>query len=210
MNKESPNDATLMAYNHDIEGYISHTPTHFGAEHKALLFWLDRALSSLPSKDSPILEIGSGTGRDARYIEEKGFKVMRSDGSHSFVELLRQKDKDALELNILYDELPPGYTMIYANAVFPHFTARECEHLFKKIYNYLPNHGLFVFNSKQGEGHIWTTEKLKEKRYIHYWDPAVLVDLLIEIGYKVEYFNQNTPGDLSSHTWTHLILRKIA
>jgi SAM-dependent methyltransferase len=204
----SPNDATLAAYNHDVSGYINNTPQDYGKEHQTLLLWIDMALSLLP-KHEMILEIGSGTGRDATYIEEKGYKIMRSDGARSFVKLLQENGNTALDFNVLYDSIPKGYSMVFANAVFPHFTEVECKYIFKKIYDYLPKYGLFVFNAKQGKGYVWTEEKLKEKRYIHYWQPGELVDLLKEIGFEVAYFNHDTPGDLTSHTWTHLVLRKL-
>lgn len=52
-----------------------------------------------------VLEIGSGSGRDARELEQRGLSVRRTDVSQGFVDLLRTDGFEADQLDPLTDDL---------------------------------------------------------------------------------------------------------
>lgn len=52
-----------------------------------------------------VLEIGSGGGRDARELEQRGLSVRRTDVSQGFVDLLRTDGFEADQLDPLTDDL---------------------------------------------------------------------------------------------------------
>jgi SAM-dependent methyltransferase len=90
------NEITLQSYNQHIKEYVAGTPK--SVIHGMFKDWIDRALANI-SKGSSVLELGSGFGRDADYIESKGYKVVRTDAAQGFVDLLKKQGHEALSLN---------------------------------------------------------------------------------------------------------------
>src|SRR4051812_23652083 len=76
------NDQTIQAYNDNAEAYIDSMSPDIQGDVKT---WIDRALKLLP-KGSEIIELGSGAGREADYIETRGYKVIRTEAAPRFVE----------------------------------------------------------------------------------------------------------------------------
>jgi SAM-dependent methyltransferase len=205
----SENSETLQSYESKAKLWMSQTPSTYDDRHKPLLKWIDSALSSLPL-DAKILEIGSANGRDANYIEKRGYVVERTDAALAFVSYLKGKGHDAKKLNILEDELDSEYDLVFANAVFPHFTPEDTRIALGKIHRALKPGGLLALNVKQGDNQTWVDEKLGDdnKRFIFQWKLADLFTLLDKCGYRLVYSSQDSPGDLASHTWAHLVVKK--
>ena len=165
-----------------------------------------KALSYL-STNAEILELGSGSGRDAIFMEKLGYKVIRSDGATGFVNHLRGQGFDALKIDALRDPIPLS-DMVFANAVMPHFNKNDAIIVMTKIFNSLRPGGILAINTKQGQGETWINEKLKTRRYVYYWQPAQLRTTVKKLGFKTLYYTKDLTGDLKTHTWTHLILQR--
>ena len=82
------NQKTIESYENGIDQYIQHAPNKRGGPVED---WIDKSLEGI-EKDVSILELGSGYGRDAEYIEAKGFSVEKTDVAQGFVDILKQKD----------------------------------------------------------------------------------------------------------------------
>jgi SAM-dependent methyltransferase len=151
----------------NVETYIKHAPTEVSGISKQ---WIDALLSLLP-KNSGILDIGSGTGRDADYMEDKGFRVTRTDKEPGFVEFQKTKGKQVLPQNVLYDEMgkPESFDAIFANAVLLHFTEDELETIFNIITKCLKKGGFFAFSLKQGDN-ITLPTPTEGSQYFRYWE----------------------------------------
>lgn len=201
------NDETIKVYNDDLESYIEGTPQDYQENHRPLLRWINTTLQMIPP-GSKILEIGSGTGREARYIASKGFDITLSDGAESFVKYLRKLSHKTIQLNVINDPIVEKYDMILANAVVSHFTPQDLQIVIKKIYNALNDDGIFAFSTKQGTGERWVNEKFHLKRYIHLWKPAEIKKIAEDAGFKVVFFEHDIPGDLQSHTWINISVQK--
>lgn len=181
------NEVTLDSYNKRVQEYILGTPAVVSGSFKE---WIDVILSCL-SRDSKILEVGSGFGRDADYIESFGFKVERTDATESFVTFLREQGRFARRFNILTDPFEDQYDLIFANAVFLHFTPVELEIVLQKIHSSLKNNGILAFSVKKGEGEEWTSEKLGEPRYFCYWDRDRMIFLLKKVGLEIVHIHED-------------------
>src|SRR5690348_18508311 len=83
------NQITLGSYELGVEPYVANTAAEVSGLFKE---WIDKTLS-LVTKKASILEIGSGFGRDARYIESKGYSVERTDATKGFIELLEKRSE---------------------------------------------------------------------------------------------------------------------
>lgn len=205
--KISSNEMTLRAYDADISSYLKYTPAAYDISHHLLVKWINESIDRCP-EGGRILEVGSGSGRDALYIQSRGYDITCSDAASGFINHLRTLPLKTLEFDLLNDEVPEGYSMIFANAVFPHFTKNETAEAIRKIYSALPKGGVFAFNVKQGSGSLWITEKFMHKRYMQFWKPGDIAQLAAKVGFKIVYKKTDLPGDLKTHTWTHLVLEK--
>ena len=120
---QNSNQITLDSYEKGYTLYAQNTPTELSENIKQ---WVDETLSFL-APNAAILEIGSGFGRDAAYIETKGFQVQRTDAVLGFVDSLQAQGHPAFSFNLLTDPFPQSYDLIFANAVFLHFNPQELE-----------------------------------------------------------------------------------
>jgi hypothetical protein len=77
-----PADATLAAYQSRVQEYLraSALPA------SELIAYLDQFAGL--ARPGPVLEIGSGPGWDAGYLEDHGVRVLRTDATPAFVALL--------------------------------------------------------------------------------------------------------------------------
>ena len=111
----------------DVEETISHYDEI--ARHYATLIddeppeWIADALGRLRAwvvPDAPILEIGSGVGRDANWLEARGTQVRRTDATPEFREIQRERGHHVDLLNVVSDDLGGPYGGALAMAVLMH------------------------------------------------------------------------------------------
>jgi len=202
----TPNELTIAAYDRNVQSYLDHTSQAY-KPHSHLQAWIDAALSRLAPQSS-VLEVGSATPRDARYIRSHGFTVQCSDATPHFVEYLKAQGEPAFILNLLTDPLPPGYDMIFANAVIQHFTREDLPAIFQKIHTALGDRALFAFSTKTGSGETWVTEKFEDERYICFWQPDELEALTRQTGFEIVYA-ETALGDCSDYDWRMIVAQKV-
>lgn len=198
------NRDTIAAYNNGIEEYYNLSPQKVSGHIKT---WIDSALSGLP-KDSKLLEIGSGTGKDAVYINSLGYKLKLTDASQGFVDYLQQQGMDAVTFDVLEDDFNDKYDLIFADAVMLHFADIELEKIFKKVWSALLPKGRFALTVKKGDGEFTEDKKLGMLRYFHLWQPEQLIDKLEDSGFSLT-FNEiadDKRGDKPS--WILIIAEK--
>ena len=207
--QDNPNDITLKSYNEDLAEYINHTPQEYLPHHAPLLRWINTTLGLLTT-NANIFEIGSGTGREARYMLERGYGVTCSDSAPGFVKYLLDHGLQAIRFNALRDDLPGNFALILANAVIPHFSRQDLSNVLGKFHDALPDNGLIALSAKQGQGETWISEKNVGIRYVCYWQPEDLASMISEHGFEVVFMEQGIPGDLPQHVWINLTARKIS
>jgi SAM-dependent methyltransferase len=171
------NAETLRSYESHIQRYIDGTPPDIPEA------WLDTALDGLDTR-ARILEIGSAYGRDATYIQSRGFGVECTDAAPGFVRELLGRGFKARLFNLLTDRVEPVYDLILANAVFLHFERARLPDIFRKMRAGLKTGGRLAFSLKDGDGEGWSDEKIGAPRYFCYWRATQLPPLLQEAGYS--------------------------
>ena len=175
-----PNSATIAAYEAHVADYVATTPHELGP---SLKHWIDQALSRI-SAGSTILEVGSGLGRDADYMESRGHLVVRSDAARGFVAYMRGQGHSARVLNILTQDLGGPYAMVFADAVILHFNAEQAALSFERAHRALRPGGIFALSLKRGDGDAWSKDKLGAPRYFYYWQAAPLRAALKVAGFR--------------------------
>ena len=197
------NKRTISAYEEHIAEYINGTPNEVTGDVKK---WIDKTLIGL-NPSSKILEIGSAFGRDASYIESKGYVVQRTDATLGFVEYLQKLGFNSQKLNILEDDTEETYDLIFADAVLLHFTKSETAIVLDKVFKALNSTGKFSFSLKQGEGDEWSDAKLNAPRYFCYWNQADITKLLLSKGFNNIQCEDAGIGRNNSK-WLHIIATK--
>lgn len=183
------NQITLNSYELGVDPYVAHTAAQVSGLFKE---WIDKTLTLVPKKGR-IIEIGSGFGRDARYIESSGYSVERSDATKGFIRLLEKEGYTPRHFNVLTQDFNTTYDLIFANAVFLHFNSEELEKVFEKSWAALSEKGFLAFSVKNGDGEEWTSAKIGHPRYFLYWRKEPLCALLQSKGFElVEIFEDET------------------
>lgn len=199
---QNDNDLTLRSYQDKTREYIEGTPPL----DDALKAWIDACLKLIP-RDGNILEIGSGFGRDAAYIQARGFAIECSDAVPNFVDLLKKKGFEAHALNVLRDTINGAYDMVFADAVMLHFNPDEAAHVTNKVHAVLKDAGIFALRVKRGNGAAWTEEKLGAPRYVYYWQPEELRAMLADCGFEWADMTENYTRH-NDVDWIGVIARK--
>jgi predicted TPR repeat methyltransferase len=112
--------------------------------------------------------------------------VTVTDAFDAAVEALKDRGfADAKKLNVLTDEPEGEYDLIFASAVFLHFTESEFETALQKLHSHLGTSGLLAFTVKEGDGEEWSEAKMDAPRFFHFWRGEPLRQTVQKCGYKV-------------------------
>lgn len=76
-----------------------------------------RQVATAAGKGGQILEIGSGAGWDADFLETQGVSVRRTDATRRFLELQAARGKEGELLNVITDDLGGPYDAVVALCV---------------------------------------------------------------------------------------------
>ena len=199
---DSKNAQTVATYESRVQEYINSTSHEVNGDLKV---WLDESVDNLPHA-ARILEIGSGFGRDADYLHDKGYSVECTDATLGFVELLQDNGFNARELNVLTDEITSRYDFVFADAVLLHFDREQTADVMQKVYGSLEDGGRFAFTVKQGIGEEWSTDKLDAPRYFCYWQKGQIEELLEYTGFHNHLVEEKGSG--SGQRWLHVVAYK--
>jgi hypothetical protein len=149
-----------------------------------------------------VLELGSGTGRDAVELERRGFRVRRTDAAGSFVEMIRADGFEVDRLNALTDDFGGPYDLMFADAVFLHFDRAQLRTVLKKA-NKAADH--LAFTTREGDGAEWSNRFLDLPRHFTMWQEQPLRALLAETGWTIDHF-QRSQAKLS--TWFFVLAHR--
>ncbi|MFD2235114.1 methyltransferase domain-containing protein [Phaeospirillum tilakii] len=199
------NGATLDSYEQHVAEYVGGTP---GAVSGEVRDWIGAALEGL-APTARLVEIGSGFGRDAAYIQGKGYRIETTDAAESFVAELRRRGFAARRFDLRRDRLEPGQDLILANAVLHHFPRGQLGAILGQLAGALAPGGRLAFSLKRGTGEEWSSAKLGAPRFFCYWEPEQLAPLLAAAGFADwDIVEANTKR--AHAAWLYLIARRAA
>lgn len=168
--------------------------------------FLDRFVDRV-GPDAEVLELGSGPGRDARYLEERGLRVQPTDGTAAFVELMREDGHHPRLLDVRDGDFGGPYRAVFANAVLLHLSRVEFHAALVAARRAVVAGGVLGLTLKEGDGEGWTTERLDLPRWFVYWREAELREALAGAGWIVESL-EHVIGHYDP--WIHVIARADA
>lgn len=180
MSEIDPGDATLRTYEQVADSYAAHRP----APHPAVVAFLDRVARLVGG--GTVLELGSGPGVDADYLERHGVRITRSDAAVAFVQRLRRRGHRALRLDIRTDAFGGPWDGVLANAVLLHLTAAQLTDVVARLTAAVRPGGVLALTLKEGDGDGWTTAKVDRPRYFRYWREGPIRAVLDAAGWSTE------------------------
>lgn len=200
--RAEPNDVTLRSYEEAAELYAACTP---GPTRATVSDFLDSLVELVPG--GQVLELGSGPGRDAIYLESRGLRVQRSDATPAFIELMRRDRHQARMLDVRSDDLGGPWDAILASAVLLHLRRVEFERVIERAYDAVRPGGILAFTVKEGEGEGWSHARLQQPRWFVYWREPDLRTIVQRNGWNVVSIDRH----VTSHaTWIEVLCRADA
>ena len=181
MNMENPSDKTIETYRQNFDKYVERTPAESSGEFRE---WMDSFASNIPEGGS-ILEVGSASGRDARYFADKGLKVVCTDIIPEALQKLSAEGFETAEFdfrNAPKEEWAGKFDGFFANAVLLHAPPDVFENALKNVSVVLKENGVAAFSLKTGEGEEITLEKMDAPRYFRYHTEAEIREILSKFG----------------------------
>lgn len=197
-NFKNGNQETIEAYNFSWSQYQRNRdqdiPQDVLQEHYNRLDWLVNNID----KSASILEIGSGAGDDALYLQSLGYRINCSEASLSAINLLNNKGLSVQKLNILTDEIPDNYQLILALSVVAHFNPEELQLACNKIFEALNSSGRFSFTTVEGRIEGSYSDALGKIRYISHLPESDIEIILRQSGFNQIEIKKNSINDVTN------------
>jgi cyclopropane fatty-acyl-phospholipid synthase-like methyltransferase len=178
------NRETLDSYEQIARDYAESTRgTPTGAVAEAL----DRLLEQLPAGGT-LLELGSGPGWDADFLEEHGLRVRRTDGTQSFCEIQRARGRTCDLLDVTVDGLTtpewPAYDGVLALFVLQHVERGATRDVLARAGAALRPGGALLVSMREGEADdgSWQLGSSGRRYHVTRWTQHEFEGLLVEAG----------------------------
>jgi len=172
-------DVTLRSYEAGADAYLQQSPPP-GTRVRA---YLDQLADLVVA--GTVLELGSGPGWDAAYLESRGSRVVRTDAVNAFVDLLLAAGHPARLLDVRVDDFGGPYDAVMANAVLLHLSREQFVDVLGRARCAVAHHGVLAFTVKEGDGERWSRAKLGLPRHFTHWREPELRSALEANGWQV-------------------------
>ncbi len=177
------NRHTIAAYENYAIDYARSTATAAGrGERRALI-----ELTSVTRPGDRILEIGSGPGWDADWLESIGRRVRRTDATMAFVEFQNARGVKAERVDVVHDELDGPYAAVVALYVFQHIDRTALPAVLNKVSRAVAEGGALLFSIREGAGEFIEPGTASGKYYIALWQKSELNEILTELGLSLRW-----------------------
>lgn len=189
-NAHDNNGRTVAAYENYARRYaavVSPQPSESGASA------LRRLADALPA-GGRVLEIGSGPGWDADFLEGLGVRVHRTDVTAAFRDFQTERGRRVDAFNVLTDEIAETYDGILMLCVLQHFERTELDGVLRNLFNALRGGGALLLSHPLGEGESWDHATSGDYRVVR-WSGATLDDRLQRAGFSVAWDHCEDAGE---------------
>lgn len=160
---------------------------------------LRRMVQCVPVGGS-VLEIGSGPGREADFVESVGAVVRRTDAAQAFLDIQAERGKKAELLNAVTDELGGPYDAVLALCVLIHVDREQIDPVLHKIRRALEPGGAFLVSMRKGEG------ETSGNYHTVYWTRDGFAERLVAAGLVVHWDMESV--DIDHDEWITFLARR--
>ncbi len=183
---------TIQAYNRCSDIYHQETE-EFWANFPTSI--TEAFTSNLAGKQ--VLDVGSGSGRDALILKDKGLEVICVDAAKSMVERTRKLGFKSYLMDFVNLEFPKeSFDGVWAYTSLLHVPKTEAEKVLEKIHQILKPAGAFLIGMIEGnfEGEIEREGWEETKRYFRYYSEKELVETVTSAGFTLTSQERYRPG----------------
>jgi SAM-dependent methyltransferase len=191
---------TIKTYRDNFNKYLNKTPQEVSGGFKD---WMDTFISYL-SKDAKIFELGSATGRDARYFHSLGFEVFCTDVVDEALLDLSKKGFEGIYYDFrddIKEEWKKSFDGVFANAVLLHVLKKDLGKILLKLRLLLREGGVMAFSLKKGEGEKVSTEKMDSDRFFSFYKEDEIKQILHDLDFEIISFF------LVDNKWIQIIVK---
>ncbi len=199
---------TIKAYNQTVPEYHEKTISLLSKEEAKIFreYLGDNAL---------ILDHGSGTGRDARFFSEAGYKVTGIDLSQKMVDFA-STFAPMVEFRVMdirdLDFPDESFDGVWSVASLLHLPKSNIQKALKEAYRVLKKGGIFYCSVKQGEGEELISDKRyggEIRKFYSYFQPNELEKQLRKENFEVINIDiDDSTGEYAQHPWINIFSRK--
>ena len=201
--RSASNTSTLAGYEGCADDYAATTAPKPEAEDQPALV---EPLKLVPP-GSRLLEIGSGPGWDADWLEERGLAVRRTDGAGSFVQFQAGRGRLAERLDVIRDPLGGPYDGVVALHVLQHVEREALPAVLAGIAAAIRDGGVFLLALREGQGEIAEIGSKGNEYYVSLWPSSEIVAILGALGLDL-HWSQSFEG--REGRWLTALFRKGA
>ena len=177
---------------------------------------LHQTLLKTFTPNSKLLEIGCGSGRDARFMFEKGYDITAIDGSQKMINEAKTIHP-SLEPHLFTMQLPHSlefepnsFDGIYSIATLMHLTQEEIRVTIQKIYILLKTKGKFLFSISIERDDTDKNDKDQHQRLFTSLSKEEWLEICSEYGFTILDTKVNRDGlGRSRIIWFSCILEKV-
>ncbi|PZR90312.1 MAG: methyltransferase type 12 [Stutzerimonas stutzeri] len=173
-NRSASNTSTLAGYEGCADEYAQTTAPKPEVDDQPALVELLKALEP----GSRLLEIGSGPGWDADWLEGRGLVVRRTDGAESFVQFQVSRGRQAERLDVIRDPLGGPYDGVVALHVLQHVEREILPSVLSRIAAAIRDGGVFLLALREGEGESAEIGSKGNEYYVALWPRAEIIAVL--------------------------------
>lgn len=162
---------------------------------------LRRMVALIPHR-GVVLEVGSGPGRDADFLEMLSASVRRTDATQAFLDIQAARGKCGELMNLLTDDLEGPYDAVLALCTLIHIDRGHTSFVLKKIAGALRPGGAFLVSVREGKG------KATGNYHMTYWSHAAFATHLETVGLRIECSDRRI--DVDQDVWMTFLCRRPA
>lgn len=151
-----PTIASYEAYADNYYSLVSDVPNP--ADQTAF-----RRVAEIAGAGGRVLEIGSGPGWDADFLETLGLTVRRTDATRRFLELQAARGKTGELLDVITDDVGGPYDAVVAMCVLIHVPRQETDQVLARLARSLRPGGALIVSMRDGDG------ETSGKYHMTYW-----------------------------------------
>lgn len=155
---------------------------------------------------SRILDLGSGSGRDAVYFSKQGFEVTALEPSHSLCEEIHRHFDGEIVCSLIENYQPDRrFDAVWACASLLHLTKNELLRFFTGLDKYLKPGGLVYASGKNGI----QTGRCGDGRYFLEFNEALLQEILEAAAYlEIDevWYSKDVSGR-NEFQWINFVLK---
>ena len=197
------NDLTIQAYDKYHEIYDLETIDFWDNFPKTTI---DAFVTNLKWKK--VLNLGSGSGRDAVLLRKRGIEVVCLDASGEMVKRTRNLGFKSIKQDftkLSFNEGEFGGVWAYTSLI--HIKKDKAREVIKRIRRILKPGGLFLMGAIEGgfEGFVERGSMPGVKLFFKYYTRGELNKMVLPLGYKLIYEEKYKPGSKTFRSHIYMV-----